>query len=174
VGLPYPQTVISIRSLDPPHRFLPVGETGEICVAGPQVMAGYWKRPDETRKVLQDGHLATGDIGHMDAAGFVFVTDRLKDMIIASGFKVYPRNVEDVMLTHPSVLECAVVGVPDPYRGETVKAFVAVKPGRTLSAEALTSFLADKLSALEMPKQIEFHESLPKTAVGKIAKKDLV
>jgi long-chain acyl-CoA synthetase len=174
VGLPYPQTVVRILSLDPPRRHLPPGETGEICVSGPQVMAGYWKRPEETESVMVDGLFATGDIGYMDADGFLYVTDRLKDMIIASGFKVYPRNVEEVVLTHPAVLECAVVGVPDPYRGQTVKVFVALKPGQSLTAEALTSYLAAKLSPMEMPKLIEFRTSLPKTAVGKISKKDLL
>jgi long-chain acyl-CoA synthetase len=174
VGLPYPRTVISIRALDPPHQLLGPGETGEICIAGPQVMAGYWKQPEETKRALADGLFATGDIGHMDEKGYVFITDRLKDMINASGFKIYPRNIEEVVLTHPAVLECAVVGVPDSYRGETVKAFVALKPGQKLTAEALTVFLADKLSALEVPKQIEFRASLPKTAVGKISKKDLL
>jgi long-chain acyl-CoA synthetase len=174
VGLPYPRTMVQILSLDPPRRPLPPGETGEICVAGPQVMPGYWKRPEETAKVMVDGLLATGDIGHMDADGFLYVTDRLKDMIIASGFKVYPRNVEEVVLAHPAVLECAVVGVPDSYRGQTVKAFAALKPGASLTAEALTSYLADKLSPMEMPKLIEFRASLPKTAVGKISKKDLL
>ena len=174
VGLPYPRTVVKILSIDAPRRPLPPGETGEICVAGPQVMAGYWKRPDETEKVMVDGLLATGDIGHMDKYGYVFITDRLKDMIIASGFKIYPRNVEEVVMSHPAVLECAVVGVADPYRGETVKAFVTLKPDQSLTAEALTDYLAGRLSAVELPKQIEFRASLPKTAVGKISKKDLI
>jgi long-chain acyl-CoA synthetase len=174
VGLPYPATVIRIVSLDPPRRVLGSGETGEICISGPQVMAGYWKRPDETAKAMIGGLLATGDIGHMDQDGYVFVTDRLKDMINASGFKVYPRNIEEAILLHPSVLECAVVGLPDPYRGQTVKAFVALKVGAALSAQELTAFLADKLTPIEMPKQIEFRSALPKTAVGKISKKLLL
>ena len=174
VGLPYPRTVISIRAVDPPHQILGPSETGEICVAGPQVTAGYWKQPAETKRALVDGLFATGDVGHMDGNGYLFITDRLKDMINASGFKIYPRNIEEVVLTHPAVLECAVVGVPDAYRGETVKAFIALKPGQSLTAEALTAFLADKLSAVEMPKLIEFRASLPKTAIGKISKKDLL
>ncbi len=174
VGLPYPATVIRIVSLDPPRRVLESGETGEICISGPQVMAGYWKRPDETAKAMIGGLFATGDIGHMDQDGYVFVTDRLKDMINASGFKVYPRNIEEAILLHPSVLECAVVGLPDPYRGQTVKAFVALKAGAALSAQELTAFLADKLTPIEMPKQIEFRSALPKTAVGKISKKLLL
>jgi long-chain acyl-CoA synthetase len=172
--LPYPRTVVDIVSVDPPRRVLGLGETGEICVSGPQVMAGYWKRPEETAEVLVDGRLATGDIGHIDADGFVFVTDRLKDMINASGFKIYPRNIEEAILQHPAVLECAVVGLPDPYRGQTVKAFVALKPGAALDAEALCRFLGDKVSTFEMPKLIEFRANLPKTAVGKISKKALL
>ena len=174
VGLPYPGTMVEIMSLDPPRRALPPGETGEICISGPQVMAGYWKRPDETAKVLADGRLATGDIGHMDGDGYVYLTDRLKDMIIAGGFKVYPRNVEEAILLHPAVLECAVVGAADSYRGQTVKCFVVVKPGNTLDAEGLEGFLVDKLSPIERPKLVVFRDSLPKTAVGKIDKKQLL
>jgi len=174
IGLPYPRTTVRILSIDPPRHALGIGETGEICVSGPQVMAGYWKRPDETAKVMFDGYLATGDVGHIDKDGYVFITDRLKDMIIASGFKIYPRNIEEAILLQPAVLECAVVGMPDPYRGQTVKAFVALKPGAALSAEDLTAFLADKLSPIEMPKLIEFRSVLPKTAVGKISKKLLL
>jgi long-chain acyl-CoA synthetase len=174
VGLPYPATVIRIYSLDPPRRPLPIGETGEICISGPQVMAGYWKRPDETAKAMVDGFFATGDVGHMDKDGYVFITDRLKDMINASGFKVYPRNIEEAIMLNPAVLECAVVGLPDPYRGQTVKAFVALKAGASLTADQLTDFLADKLTPIEMPKQIEFRDSLPKTTVGKISKKMLL
>jgi long-chain acyl-CoA synthetase len=174
IGLPYPGTVVEIVSIDPPRRVLGPGETGEICVSGPQVMAGYWKRPEETAQVLAEGRLATGDVGHIDPDGFVFVTDRLKEMINASGFKIYPRNIEEAILQHPAVLECAVVGLPDAYRGQTVKAFVALKPGATLDAETLCRFLADKISRIEMPKQVEFRASLPKTAVGKISKKALL
>jgi long-chain acyl-CoA synthetase len=174
VGLPYPATTIRIYSLESPRRALPIGETGEICISGPQVMAGYWKQPEETAKVMVDGCFATGDVGHIDKDGYVFITDRLKDMINASGFKIYPRNIEEAILLNPAVLECAVVGIPDPYRGQTVKAFVALKPGAALSAEALTIFLADKLTPIEMPKQVEFRQSLPKTTVGKISKKMLL
>jgi long-chain acyl-CoA synthetase len=174
VGLPYPGTVVEIMSVDSPRRVLPAGETGEICVSGPQVMAGYWKRPDETAKVLADGCLATGDVGHMDAGGYVYLTDRLKDMIIAGGFKIYPRNIEEAIMLHPAVLECAVVGVADAYRGQTVKCFVVLKPGHELGAEGLEDFLADKLSPIERPKLVAFRDQLPKTAVGKIDKKQLL
>lgn len=174
IGLPYPATTIEIRAPEPPHRLLPVGEKGEICVAGPQVMAGYWKRPEATAQVLIDGRLHTGDIGHMDGDGYVFITDRLKEMINAGGFKVYPRMVEEAIYTHPQVAECAVFGVPDPYRGETVKAVVKRMPGAGLTAEELTAFLAERLSPIELPKIIEFRSELPKSPIGKILKTQLV
>jgi long-chain acyl-CoA synthetase len=174
IGLPYPRTVIRIVSVDPPRHVLGPGDTGEICVTGPQVMVGYWKRPDETENAMVEGMFATGDVGHIDADGYVFITDRIKDMINASGFKVYPRNIEEAILLNPAVLECAVVGLPDPYRGQTVKAFVVLKSGVVLTAEQLTAFLSDKLTPIETPKQIEFRPSLPKTSVGKISKKALL
>ncbi len=174
IGLPLPGTSVEIVRVEPPHDLLPVGEKGEICVRGPQVMSGYWKRPEETAATLQGGRLHTGDVGYLDADGYTFIVDRLKEMINAGGFKVYPRVVEEAIHAHPDVAECAVVGVPDPYRGQTVKAFVALRPGRRLSPEQLTEFLADKLSAIEMPKLIEFRPSLPKTAIGKIQKTALV
>ena len=173
VGLPYPRTTIEVLSPEPPHRPLPVGEHGEICIAGPQVMAGYWKRPEETAATIIDGRLHTGDVGYLDAEGYLFVTDRLKEMINVGGFKVYPRMVEEAIYLHPAVAECAVIGLPDPYRGETVKAFVAPQAGKTLTEAELIGFLADKLSPIEMPRQIEFRAELPKTAIGKIEKKAL-
>ena len=174
IGLPYPQTVVEIMSLERPARPRPIGEKGEICGSGPQVMAGYWRRPEETATTIVDGRLHTGDVGYMDDDGYFFIADRLKELINAAGFKVYPRMVEEAIHTHPAVAECAVIGVPDPYRGETVKAFVMLTAGRTLTAEALSAFLVDKLSPIEIPKQIEFRPALPKTAVGKIDKKALV
>src|SRR5690606_5535650 len=113
---------------------------------------GYWNNPEETAKVLQDGRLRTGDVGYMDSDGYIFIVDRIKDLIIAGGFNVYPRNVEEAVYQHPAVLECCVVGVPDEYRGQTVKAYVVARPGESLTAEALRDFLADKLSKIEMPK----------------------
>ena len=175
VGLPMPGTIIEIVALDErPARLLAQGERGEICIRGPQVMAGYWNKPEETAQVLVDGRLHTGDVGYLDADGYLFLVDRIKDVIIASGYKIFPRNVEEAIYQHPAVAECIVIGVPDPYRGQTVKAFVVRAAGQALSEAALVAFLADKLSPMEMPKQVEFRETLPKTAIGKLSKKDLI
>jgi long-chain acyl-CoA synthetase len=174
VGLPYPGTTIEIVGLDPPERLLPIGETGEICGRGPQVMAGYWKRPEETAAALRHGRLHTGDVGHLDAEGFLYISDRIKEMINAGGFKIYPRMVEEALYSHPDVAECAVIGVGDPYRGQTVKAVIVLQPGRRLTGEDLTRHLAGRLSPIELPKLYEFRTSLPKTAIGKIDKKVLV
>jgi len=174
IGLPIPGTICEIVSIEDHKTVLKIGETGEICFRGPQVMMGYWKRPDATAEVIIDGRLHTGDIGHIDADGYVFVTDRLKEMINCSGFKVYPRAVEEAIYQHPAVRECAVIGVPDAYRGQTVKAIVALKTGATLGAEQLDQFLAGKLSKIEKPTQYEFRADLPKTVIGKIQKKILI
>ena len=174
IGLPVPGTICEVVSLDDRTTVLPPGEIGELTFSGPQVMMGYWNRPDATAETIVDGRLHTGDVGRMDQDGFIFITDRLKEMIIASGFKIYPRNVEEAIYTHPAVKECAVIGVGDPYRGQTVKAVIALKTGETLTPEKLTHFLKDKLSPIEMPKIVEFRDELPKTAVGKIQKKVLI
>jgi len=174
IGLPVPGTICEIVSLEDRTTLLQPGETGEICFRGPQVMMGYWNRPDATAEVIIDGRLHTGDVGHIDEDGYVFITDRLKEMINCSGFKVYPRLVEEAIYQHPAVRECAVIGVPDPYRGQTVKAIVALKADAALSEEQLAHFLEHKLSKIEMPTQYEFRADLPKTAVGKIQKKILI
>jgi long-chain acyl-CoA synthetase len=174
IGLPIPGTICEIVSLEDRRTLLPTGETGEICFRGPQVMMGYWNKPDATAEVIIDGRLHTGDVGHIDEDGYVFVTDRLKEMINCSGFKVYPRLVEEAIYQHPAVRECAVIGVPDPYRGQTVKAVIALKADAALSADELAHFLESKLSKIEKPTQYEFRADLPKTAVGKIQKKILI
>jgi long-chain acyl-CoA synthetase len=174
IGLPVPGTICEVLSLDDRKTVLPPGETGELTFSGPQVMTGYWNRPDATAETIIDGRLHTGDVGRIDEDGFVFITDRLKEMIIASGFKIYPRNVEEAIYAHPSVKECAVIGVGDPYRGQTVKAVIALKTGHPLTVEELNRFLHDKLSTIEMPKIVEFRDELPKTAIGKIQKKILI
>jgi long-chain acyl-CoA synthetase len=171
IGLPLPSTEISIR--DEEGRELPLGEHGEICARGPQVMAGYWQRPDETAKVMtSDGFFRTGDIGVMDAEGQLKIVDRKKDMVLVSGFNVYPNEVEDVVASHPGVLECAVVGVPDAQSGEAVVLFVARKDP-ALTAQALKDYCAEQLTAYKRPKYIIFQQELPKTNVGKVLRRAL-
>ena len=172
IGLPMPNTDSRIIS---PDSWEPVGpgEQGEIAVRGPQVMQGYWDRPDETAKVLNDGWLRTGDIGQMDTDGYFSIVDRAKDMIIASGLKVFPRDVEEVLYANPKVLEASVVGMPDEYRGETVWAFIVPKPGETLTADELDQWCHERLAAYKAPKHYEFRESLPKTLIGKVLRRAL-
>lgn len=175
IGLPVPGTIVEIVSLDDRKTLMPVGERGEVCIRGPQVMLGYWQQPEETANVLEqtpDGpRLHTGDVGIMDEDGYTFIVDRIKDMIAAGGFKIYPRHVEEAIYLHPAVEECIVAGVPDEYRGQTVKAFIKLRDGATLTADDLRAFLKDKLSPMEMPKQMEFRGSLPKTLIGKLSRK---
>ena len=173
-GLPLPRTVIQIRALDDPDRIVLAGEAGEVCVRGPQVMQGYWHRDDETRSVLADGWLRTGDVGYLDEDGYLFLIDRIKDLIISGGFNVYPRMVEEAILLHPAVAEAAVCGVPDRHRGEVVKAFVRLRDGMTLTGGALREFLQDKLAPFEIPRKVEFRESIPRTLVGKPLRRVLV
>lgn len=174
IGLPLPQTHFSIRSLDDPMQEVAVGARGEVCIKGPQLMKGYWNRPDETAKViLPDGFLRTGDVGIMDEQGYISIVDRIKDMILCSGYNVYPRNVEEAIYQHPAVKETIVLGVPDPYRGQTVKAYVTRKDGASLGEIELLEFLKERLSPMEMPKMVEFRASLPKTMIGKLSRKEL-
>ncbi|MGE0669226.1 MAG: long-chain fatty acid--CoA ligase [Sphingomonadales bacterium] len=174
IGLPLPATDIVIVDRDDPHRVLPVGETGEICIAGPQVMKGYWNNPDATSAAIVDGRLRSGDVGYMDADGYTFIIDRMKDLILVGGFNVFPRFVEEAIHKHPAVKEVTVIGVPDEYLGEAPKAFVVLKDGDTLDAAKLTEFLRGEIGKHEMPREIEFRDELPKTAVGKLSKKELV
>jgi long-chain acyl-CoA synthetase len=171
IGLPVPSTEIAI--LDDNGNKLPVGEVGEIAIRGPQVMAGYWNRPDETAKVMTpDGFFRSGDVGVMDADGYTKIVDRKKDMILVSGFNVYPNEVEGVVAAHPGVLECAVVGVPDDNSGEAVKLFV-VKKDPALTEKELMEFCKEQLTGYKKPKYIEFRADLPKTNVGKILRREL-
>ena len=171
IGLPVPSTWLSIRDDD--GNELPLGEAGEICAKGPQVMAGYWNRPDETANVMTpDGYFRTGDIGVMDERGYTKIVDRKKDMILVSGFNVYPNEIEEVIASHPGVLECAVIGVPDAKSTEAVKAFV-VKKDPNLTAEDVIKFCATQLTAYKVPKHVEFRTELPKTNVGKILRREL-
>ncbi|BBD76972.1 long-chain-fatty-acid--CoA ligase [Hydrogenophilus thermoluteolus] len=171
IGLPLPSTEISIRS--DAGAELPVGAEGELCVRGPQVMKEYWNRPDETAKVFtEDGFLRTGDVAKIDENGFVYLVDRKKDMILVSGFNVYPNEVEDVIALHPGVLEVAVIGVPDEKSGEVVKAFV-VKKDPALTEEAIIAWCRERLTGYKVPKRVEFRDELPKTNVGKILRRAL-
>ena len=171
IGLPIPSTDLSVRDDD--GKELPLGEVGELCFKGPQVMRGYWNQPAETAKVmLPDGWLRTGDVGKVDERGFVFIVDRKKDMILVSGFNVYPNEVEDVVMMHPGVRECAAVGVPDEHSGEAVKIFV-VRKDPNLTAEALIAHCHKYLTGYKVPKHVEFRTELPKTNVGKILRREL-
>jgi long-chain acyl-CoA synthetase len=171
IGLPLPSTEIAIR--DDHDQDLPLGHEGEICARGPQVMPGYWQRPDETAKVMTaDGFFRTGDVGVMDDTGRVRIVDRKKDMISVSGFKVFPNEVEDVAMSQGGLLECAVVGVPDPRSGETPKLF-AVKKDPALTSDKLHDFMKARLASYKVPRHIEFRTELPKTNVGKILRRAL-
>ena len=171
IGLPLPNVWIEI--LDDDGNEVPVGQPGEIAIKGPQVMSGYWQRPDETEKVMTpDGFFKSGDIGTMDSRGFIKIVDRKKDMIVVSGFKVFPNEIEDVVASHPGVLECAAVGVPDEKSGEAVMLFV-VRRDKTLTREALAAYCAKEFTAYKRPKYIEFRDELPKTNVGKILRREL-
>jgi long-chain acyl-CoA synthetase len=175
VGLPAPHTLIEVVDLETGTRVLPVGEKGEICVTGPQVMKGYWNKPEATADAFRGGRFHTGDIGFIDQDGFVTLVDRKKDMILSGGFNVFPRNIEEAIYEHPQVAEVTVIGIPDAYRGQSAKAFIALKPGQpAFSFDDLKAFLADKLAKYEMPTEMEFRASLPKTPVGKLSKKELV
>jgi long-chain acyl-CoA synthetase len=171
IGFPVPSTDVSIRGSD--GHVLPTGERGELCVKGPQVMAGYWKRPDETARVMtEDGYFRTGDIAVIDSDGRIRIVDRMKDMVLVSGFNVYPNEVEDVLVRHPGVLEAAVIGVPDAHSGEAVVAYV-VRKDSALDQETLRAFCRASLTGYKVPRRIEFKTSLPKTAVGKVLRRAL-
>ena len=173
IGLPIPDTEARIVDLETGTREMPVGETGEITIRGPQVMKGYWNKPEETALVLRDGWLYTGDIAKKDADGYFYIVDRKKDMIIAGGYNIYPREVEEVLFECPKIQEAAVVGVPDPYRGETVKAFVVLKAGITATAEEVIAFCRERMAGYKVPRVVVFRDSLPKSGVGKYLRREL-
>jgi len=179
VGMPFPSTELAIVSLDPDeqgaHKFLDVGEVGELVVRGPQVMKGYYNNPDETYQTIDAaGWLHTGDIARMDADGYFYIVDRKKDLIIASGYNIVPREVEEVLFMHPKVMEAAVVGVYDAKRGETVVAFIVLKEGQSATAAELRDFCKERLAPYKVPTRLEFRPELPKTQVGKILRRVLV
>jgi long-chain acyl-CoA synthetase len=173
IGVPIPGTDAKIVDLETGEREIPVGEPGEIAIKGPQVMKGYWAMPEETARVLRDGWLHTGDVARMDEHGYLYIVDRKKEVINTAGFKVYPREVEEVLYAHPEVVEGVAVGVPDEYRGETVKAFVVKNESSALTDEELISYCKENLAPYKVPKLVEFREELPKSAVGKLLKRVL-
>ena len=180
-GVPIPGTIIEIRDMNDPDKVLPPGKenVGEVCIVGPQIMKGYWKKPDETAKVLFRHPasnwmgLRTGDMGYMDEDGWLFLVDRSKDLIISSGYNVYPRVIEEATYEHPAVDECIVIGIPHPHRHEAPKVFVKLKPGQHLTFEELLKHLDGKVGKHEMPVALEIRAELPKTPVGKLSKKEL-
>ncbi len=173
IGIPISDTLCRIVDIDNGETDMPVGETGELLIKGPQVMQGYWGRPDATAETITDGWLHTGDIAKMDEDGYFYIVDRMKDMIISGGFNVYPRDIEEVFFENPKVQEAAAIGVPHPKRGEQVKVFVVLNSGETATPEELIEYCKDKLAAYKLPTMIEFRDELPKTNVGKVLKKDL-
>jgi long-chain acyl-CoA synthetase len=173
IGQPLPGTIVSLRDLADPTKEVVLGEKGEICIKGPQVMKGYWKRPEETANQFVGEYLRTGDVGIMDDEGFIFIVDRIKDLIICSGYNVYPRRIEEAIYEHPAVEEVTVIGIKDEYRGEAPKAFVKLKAGAQATKADIFKHLEPKISKIEMPAEIEFRDALPKTMIGKLSKKEL-
>jgi long-chain acyl-CoA synthetase len=173
IGPPLPGTIISLRDLDDPTKEVPQGARGELCAKGPQIMKGYWKKPAETEKQFVDGFLRTGDVAIMDKNGYFSIVDRIKDLIICSGYNVYPRRIEEAIYEHPAVEEVTVIGIPDEYRGEAPKAFVKLKAGAAATTADLMKHLEPKLSRIELPAEIEMRDALPKTMIGKLSKKEL-
>ncbi|NKD54045.1 long-chain fatty acid--CoA ligase [Haematospirillum sp. H4485] len=175
IGIPMPGTRIEIRSLDGNDTLMPRGEKGEVCIIGPQVMKGYYNRPEETARSIRDGRLHTGDVGTIDHDGYVYLVDRIKDVILAGGYNIYPRVIEEALYLHPDVAEAVCIAVSDPYRGQAPKCFVRLRDNAgDITPEQLKDFLSDKVSKIEMPKSIEIRDELPKTPVGKLSKKELV
>ncbi len=173
IGIALPDTDCKIVDFVKGEREMELGEEGELLIKGPQVMSGYWRKDEETAEALRDGWLHTGDIAKMDEDGYVFIVDRKKDMILAGGFNVYPREIDEVLYEHPLILDAVTIGVPDPYRGETIKAFVVLKPGASLTEREVIHFCRTRLAAYKAPKAVAFCASLPKTSVGKILRKEL-
>lgn len=173
IGIPFPGMDVKLVDLKTGTTEVPQGEPGELCIKGPLVMKGYWENPDKTAETLIDGWMHTGDIAKMDEDGYFYIVDRKKDMIIAGGYNIYPRDIDEVLYQHPKVLDAVSVGIPHEYRGETVKAFVVLRPGETATAEEIIDFCKEKLAIYKVPKIVEFRDELPKSAVGKILRKIL-
>ncbi|MGB4125256.1 MAG: long-chain fatty acid--CoA ligase [Dethiobacteria bacterium] len=174
VGLPYPDTDCKIVDLVDGVTEMPVGEEGELLIKGPQVMKGYWNRPEETAETLRDGWLYTGDIAKMDEEGYFYIVDRKKDLVITGGYNVYPREVDEVLFEHPKIAEAVTAGIPDDYYGEVLKAYVVLKEGEEATAEEIIEFCSQKLARYKLPRQVEFRSELPKSAIGKILRRELV
>lgn len=174
IGQPLPNTNVKIMDLELGTQEMPLGEVGELCIKGPQVMKGYWNMPEETAKTMREGWLYTGDIARVDEKGYAYIVDRKKDMVIAGGYNIYPREVEEVLYEHPKVREAVVAGVPDLYRGETIKAYISLKEGQESSEKEIIDFCSKHLAKYKVPKKIEFRDELPKTMVGKILRRVLV
>ncbi len=173
VGLPVTDTDCRIVDVETGTKEMPLGESGEILLKGPQLTQGYYKKPEETENAIRDGWFYTGDIGYMDEEGYLFISDRKKEMIIAGGYNIYPREIDEVLFEHPKIQEAAAVGIPDPYRGETVKAFIVTKEGETLTEDEVISLCREKLAAYKVPKLVEFMDDLPKSTVGKVMRRKL-
>jgi long-chain acyl-CoA synthetase len=174
IGMPIPDTLARVADPSDPDSTMPVGEPGELALAGPQVMLGYWNQPDETAQVLRDGWLLTGDMAVMDEEGYFSIVDRKKELIIAGGYNIYPREVEEVLYEHPKVLEVCVAGVPDSYRGEIVKAFVVLRSGEQATSDEIREFAKARLAAYKVPRAVEFRDDLPKTLIGKVLRRALI
>jgi len=173
IGLPMPDTEFKIVDVETGEKELPIGEIGELCIRGPQVMEGYLNMPDENAQSLRDGWFYTGDIAKVDEDGYTYIVDRKKDMVIAGGFNIYPRDVEEVLYTHPKIMEAAVAGINDPYRGETLKAYIVLKEGETMTEEEVFEHCKANLAAYKTPKLVEFRPELPKTMIGKVLRRML-
>ncbi len=173
IGIPFPDTDAKLVDPEDPSKERARGEVGELAIHGPQVMKGYWNKPEETAMILRDGWLLTGDIAKMDEDGYFYIVDRKKDVILCSGYNVYPREVEEVLFMHPAVAEAAAIGIPDAYRGETVKAFVVLKSGAAATGEEIIAFCKERLAPFKVPKMVEFTKDLPKSLVGKVLRREL-
>jgi long-chain acyl-CoA synthetase len=174
IGLPLPDTEVKLVDLQTGALPAEPGVEGELCIRGPQVMLGYWNRPEESARTIRDSWLHTGDIARVDDEGYAYIVDRAKDMIIASGYNIYPREVEEVLYEHPAVMDAAVAGLPDEYRGQTVKAYIVLKPGESVTAEEIISFCRERLARYKVPHLVEFRGSLPKTMIGKVLRRVLL
>ncbi len=173
IGIPFPDTECRIVDLVNGETDVPPGECGELVVRGPQVMKGYRNQPEETRQALKNGWLHTGDVARMDEDGYLYIVDRIKELIISGGYNVYPRDIEEIIYTHPDISEAAVIGIPHPSRGESAKVFAVLKDGKSMASEDLIDYCGGNLARYKLPTEVEFRDSLPKSAVGKISKREL-